>query len=278
MAEITAATVKALREQTGLPMMDCKKALTECQGDPEAAVQWLRERGLKLVGERAGRETTFGAFGLFTSRSPGVGAIVELKCESAPVAQNEEFRQLASDLARQLATGPGAANGEELLDQLSPGKKGTTLRAQKDELFNRMREVFNVGRIARFDGACGGYAHAGARVIGALVEVEGGTEQAARDVAMHIAALRPVVVDVSDLDPAAVEKERQILRAAALAEGKPENIVDKMVEGRLRKEFYTTQVLSEQPYVKEETLTVGKYAQQHNMKLKRFVCWELGKE
>jgi elongation factor Ts len=278
MAEITSTAVKALREKTGLPMMDCKKALTECQGDEEAAVQWLRERGLKTLGERAGRETAFGTFGLYISHSPAVGAIVELKCESAPVAQNEEFRQLAADLAKQLATGPGAADGEALLDQSSPSKKGTTLRTQKDELFNRMREVFNVGRMARFDGTCGGYVHPGARVFGVLIEVEGGNEAAARDIAMHIAALRPSVVNVSDLDPAAVEKERQILRAAALAEGKPENIVDKMVEGRLRKEFYATQVLSEQPFVKEESLTAGKYAQQHGMKLERFVCWELGKE
>lgn len=276
MAEITAATVKALREQTGLPMMDCKKALTECQGDVDAAVQWLRERGLKIAGERAGRETAFGTFGLYTS--PSVGAIVELKCESAPVAQNEEFRQLASDLAKQLATGPGAADGESLLDQPSPSKSGMTLRAQRDDLFNRIREVFNVGRVQRFDGPSAGYVHAGARVLGVLLEVEGGQDNVARDIAMHIAALRPVVVRVDELDPAVVEKERQILRAAALAEGKPENIVDKMVEGRLRKEFFATQALSEQPYVKEESVTVGKYAQQHGMTLKRFVCWELGKE
>jgi elongation factor Ts len=278
MAEITAAAVKALRERTGLPMMDCKKALTECQGDEEAAVQWLRERGLKIAGERAGRETAFGSFGLYTSRQPGVGAIVELKCESAPVAQNEEFRQLAADLAKQAATGPLVATADELLDLPSPSKKGMTLRQQKDDLFNRIREVFNVGRFERFDGPCGGYVHAGARVLGVLVEVEGGTDEVARDVAMHIAALRPKVVTVDELDPKDVETERQILRAAALSEGKPENIVDKMVEGRLRKEFYATQVLSEQPFVKDENLTVGKFAQQHGMKLKRFVYWELGKE
>ncbi|MBW3600571.1 MAG: translation elongation factor Ts [Planctomycetes bacterium] len=275
MAEITAAAVKALRERTGLPMMDCKKALAESQGDEEAAVQWLRERGLKLISERAGRETAFGTFGLFTSRE--AGAIVELKCESAPVAANEDFKQLAADLARQLATGPGAATADELLSQPSPSK-GTTLQEQKDHLFNRIREVFNVGRLQKFDGACAGYVHPGARVLGVLLEVEGGPEDAARDVAMHIAALRPVVVKVEELDKAAVEKERQILRSAALAEGKPENIVDKMVEGRLRKEFYVTQVLEEQPFVKEETVTVGQFAEKNKMKLKRFVCWELGKE
>jgi elongation factor Ts len=278
MAEITAATVKALRERTGLPMMDCKKALHETGGDAEAAVQWLRERGQKIMGERAGRETAFGTFGLYTSREPGVGAIVELKCESAPVAANEEFKQLAADLAKQLATGPAVASGEELLGQPSPSKKGMTLREQKDDLFNRIREVFNVGRIQRFGGPCGGYVHAGTRVIGVLIEVEGGTDQGARDVAMHIAALRPRVVNVEDLDPKDIESERQILRAAALSEGKPENIVDKMVEGRLRKEYFAAQVLTEQPYVKDETQTVGKFAQQQKMKLKQFVCWELGKE
>ncbi len=276
MAEITAATVRALRERTGLPMMDCKKALTECQGDEEAAIKWLRERGLKLISERSGRETSFGTFGLHLGGN--VGAIVELKCESAPVAANDEFKQLAADLAKQLATGPGAATGEELLSQPSPSKPGMTLQEQKDDLFNRIREVFNVGRLQRFDGMCGGYVHPGARVFGVLLEVEGGNQEAAKGIAMHIAALRPAVVSVEDLDPTAVEKERQILRSAALAEGKPENIVDKMVEGRLRKEFYVAQVLSEQPYVKDETVTVGQYAKNNKMALKRFVCWELGKE
>jgi elongation factor Ts len=276
MAEITAAAVKKLRERTGLPLMDCKKALTETGGDEERAIRWLREHGAQVMAKRSGRETAFGRFGFFAQMDPGVGALVELQCESAPVAQNEEFVQLASDLAKQLAIGPGAASADQLLDQPSPSKPGRTLREQRDELFNRIREVFNVGRIQRLDGPCGGYSHNAATVAGVLVEVEGGDADAAKDVCMHVAASRPSALDRQDLDPAEVEQERAILREAALKEGKPEKIVDKMVEGRLRS-FYAEKVLLEQPFVKEPKLTVGQFAQQRGMKIKRFVRWELGK-
>ncbi len=276
MAEITAAAVKALRERTGLPMMDCKQALTESGGDADKAVDWLRKRGAQVASKRAGRETTFGRFGIYTSIDPGVGAMVELKCESAPVTQNDEFIQLANDLAQQLALGSAISNGEELLDQPSPSKSGSTLREQRDDLFNRIREVFNVGRLVRIDGACGGYSHNAATVAGVLVEIEGGDEATAKDVCMHIAAMRPAALNKEELDPAEVEKERQILRAAALEEGKPENIVDKMVEGRLRN-FYAEKVLLEQPFVKEQKMTVGQYAKDNGMKIKQFVHWELGK-
>jgi elongation factor Ts len=276
MAEISAAVVKALRERTGLPMMDCKKALHECQGDAEAAIRWLRERGAQLIVKRGDRETTFGRFGVYASFSPGVGAIVELKCESAPVTQNEEFIQLANDLARQLATGPGAETADQLLDQPSPSKAGMTLREQKDDLFNRVREVFNVRRMKRIGGACGAYCHNAATVSGVLLHVEGGTPEAAKDVCMHIAAMRPAALRREELDPAEVEKERAILREAAFKEGKPANIVEKMIEGRLRN-FFAEKVLTEQPFVKGDKETVGQFAKKHGMQVKEFVHWELGK-
>jgi elongation factor Ts len=278
MAAITAAQVKDLRERTGLPMMDCKKALSECDGDPERAVQWLRERGAQVLSKRSDRETSFGRFGIFASFDPSVGAMVELKCESAPVTQNEEFIQLANDLAKQLATGPGASTAEELLAQPSPSMPGVTLGEQKDELFNRIREVFNVGRFERLDGACGGYTHNAATVAGVLLQVEGGTSELAKDVCMHIAAMRPTALTTDELDPEEVQRERAILREAALQEGKPESIVDKMVDGRLRN-YYAERVLLEQPYVKGEGKdTVGKFAESHGMKIKRFVHWEFAKQ
>jgi elongation factor Ts len=278
MAGITAAQVKALRERTGLPMGDCKTALTECNGDDEAAIEWLRKRGAQVLSKRGDRETAFGRFGIYVRLSPGVGAMVELKCESAPVTQNEEFIQLANDLARQLAEGPGASTADELLDQASPSKPGSTLREQKDELFNRIREVFNVGRLVRIDGPCGGYSHNAATVAGVLLEIEGGSAEAAKDICMHIAAMRPASLDVADLDPAEIDRERVILREAALKEGKPENIVDKMVEGRLRN-FYAERVLLEQPYVKGDGKeTVRKYAAGQGMKVRRFVHWEFGRK
>jgi elongation factor Ts len=275
MAEITAAAVKELREKCGLPMMDCKKALGESDGDVDAAIQWLRERGAQILAKRADRETTYGRFGIYTSIAGGQGAMVELMCESASVTQNEEFIQLANDMAQQLATGPGAADGDELLEQPSPSKDGLTLVEQRNELFNRIREVFNIGRIIRIDGSCGGYSHNATTVSGVLLEVEGGNDDAARDVCMHIAAMRPAALAISEIPEDEVQKERSILREAALAEGKPENIVDKMVDGRIRN-YFAERVLSEQQYVKGDKETVSEFAAEHGMTLKKFVLWELG--
>ncbi len=275
MVAISAAQVKALREQTGLPMMDCKQALTECQGDSEAAVRWLRERGAQVLSKRADRETSFGRFGIYASIDPPAGAMVELKCESSPVAQNPDVIQLANDMAQQLATGPGAQTADELLDQPSPSKSGMTLREQKDDLFNRIREVFNVGRLVRIDGACGGYSHNASTIAGVLLEIAGGAPELAKDVCMHIAAMRPLALSRDELDPAEVQRERDILREAAIKEGKPESIVDKMVEGRLRN-FFAEKVLLEQQFVKGDKETVGALAQQHGMTIKRFVHWEIG--
>jgi elongation factor Ts len=216
--------------------------------------------------------------GIYASLSPPLGAMVELKCESAPVAGSEEFIQLANDLAQQLATGPGAANADELLDQPSPSHPKLTLREQKDDMFNRIREVFNVGRMVRIDGACGGYSHNAGTISGVLLQVDGDAdEQAPKDICMHIAAMRPQALKTDDLDPEVVAKEREILRAAALEEGKPENIVDKMVEGRIRN-FYAQSVLSEQAFVKDDKRTVAKFAKDSGFDLVQFVHWELGSE
>lgn len=275
MAQITAAAVKQLREKTGLPLMDCKRALTECDGDEEGAIRWLRERGAKVMSKRSGRETAFGRFGIFAGIDQPAGAVVELKCESDPVAKNEEFIQLANDLARQLALGPAVETADELLAQPSPSKEGMTLGEQKDELMNRIREVFNVGRMARLEGSTGGYSHNSGTIAGVLVAVNGGTDEAAKDVCMHIAAMRPAALTVEELPQDEVDKERAILREAALKEGKPEKIVEKIVEGGLRK-FYAERVLLEQPFVKESKISVGKYAKQNNMEITKFVHWELG--
>ena len=276
MAEITATLVRELRDETGLPMMDCKQALTEAGGDKEAAKELLRKKGLKIQEGRGGRETAFGRFGIYAGLDKKSGAVVEFKCESAPVAGSDEFIQLANDLAQQLATRPGVSTADELLDQPSPSQPGKTLRQVKDDMFNRIREVFNVGRMQRFDGTCGGYSHNSGTVSGVLVQVEGGIDQAAKDVSMHIAAMRPLALSKDEIDPAAVDKERKILRDQAIAEGKPANIVDKIVEGKL-KNFFAEKALLEQPFVKDNAISVGKYAEQNGMQVKRFVHWELGK-
>ncbi|MFG0263253.1 MAG: translation elongation factor Ts, partial [Novipirellula sp. JB048] len=219
MAEITAAAVKAFRERTGLPMMDCKKALAEAGGDEDKAIELLRKKGQTLADSRSDRETAFGRFGLYIGTDKKVGAMVELLCESAPVTTNEQFVQLANDLAEQLATGPGAATADELLAQNSPSQAGITLATQKDDLFNRIREVFKVGRMVRVEATCGGYMHHAGTTAGVLIEIEGGNDEAAKDVSMHVAAMRPESLSKESLDPATVASEREVLLEAAIAEG-----------------------------------------------------------
>jgi len=275
MPAITAEMVKRLRDETQLPMMDCKKALNETGGDMEAAKQKLREEGKKFMGKRQDRTTEEGRIGVYASVDKGVGAIIELQCESAPVANNEEFVQLANDLAQQLATGPGAKTPEELWSQPSPSHQGMTLNEQKDELENRIREVFRLSRIERFDAPTGAFVHMAK--IGVLLEVEGGNDQLAKDVAMHVAAMNPKAATKDALDPALAAQEREIQKERARQEGKPENIIEKMIEGRMRN-FYAENVLEEQPFVRDESQTVGKLAQAGGMKLKRFIRWQLGEQ
>ena len=274
MAEVTAAAVKELREKTGLPMMDCKQALSATSGDMDAAVTYLREKGEKIKETRLGRETEAGRIAVFADVPSGKGAMLEFKCESAPVAGSAETKQFANDLVKALATS-SATTAEELLQQPAPSKSGQTLGEQMSDMFNRIREVFAIGRIAKFDAPSGGYAHHDGS-MGALVEVEGGTNEVAKDVAMHIVGKRPLVVTKEELDPATVATERDLQADMARKEGKPENIIAKMVEGRMRN-FYAERVLLEQPFVKEESKTIGKLCEEAGMKVKRFVHWQLGK-
>ena len=278
MAEITAAAVMALREKTGLPMMECKKALKECGGNTDEAVEWLRKQGIKTQSMRADRETSCGRLAVYTDPAKGVAAIIELKCESPPVAGSPDFKAFCEDIAKTLALGPGAATPEQLLAQKSQAHPDKTLGEIKDELFNRMREVFELSRIKRIDAPCGGYAHHDGSKA-ALVEIIGdkATEAAevAKDIAMHVVAMAPKAIRKEDLDPAAVEKEREILSEAARKEGKPENIIAKMIEGRLRN-FFAQCVLLEQPFVKDDKQTVGKLAKGAGIDVKTVENWKLG--
>jgi elongation factor Ts len=274
MAEITAAMVMKLRDETGLPMMECKKALQESGGDIELAKQRVRELGKKIMAMRQDRSTDDGRLAVYATIQPPVGAMIELQVESAPVAKHEDVVALANDLAKQLATGPGAKTPEELWKQPAPSRKGTTLQQWKDELEGKMREVFRLTRIHRVNTPAGGYVHHDAK-SGVLLEVEGGNDDLAKSVAMHVAAMKPKSTTTAELDPELVQKERAILTEQARKEGKPENIIEKMIEGRMRN-FYAEHVLSEQPFVKDDKQTVGKVAESGGMKLKKFVRWQLG--
>ena len=279
MAQITAAAVMALREKTGLPMMECKKALAECGGNTDEAVEWLRKQGIKTQAMRADRETSTGRLAVFTDLDKGVGAMIELKCESAPVANSPDFKDFCNDVAKTLALGPGANTPEELLQQKSIDQPDKTLGDLKDDLFNRMREVFELSRVLRIDAPCGGYAHHDGSKA-ALVEVSGNVSGAdavetAKGVAMHIVALAPQAVSKEELDPAVVEKEREILTEAARKEGKPDNIIAKMIEGRLRN-FFSQCVLLEQPFVKDDKQSVGKFAKSVGLDVKGMSNWKIG--
>jgi elongation factor Ts len=279
MAEITAAAVMALREKTGLPMMECKKALQECGGNTDQAVEWLRKQGVKTQSMRADRETSCGRLAVYADAAKGVGTIIEFKCESPPVAGSPDFKDLANDIAKTLALGPGAKSPEELMAQKSLAHPDKTLGELKDDLFNRMREVFELARIKRIDAACGGYAHHDGSKA-ALVEIAGNVGAAnagevAKDIAMHVVALAPQAVRKEDLDPAVVDKEREILSEAARKEGKPENIIAKMIEGRLRN-FFSQCVLLEQPFVKDDKQTVGQLAKAAGLEVKSVENWKLG--
>ena len=274
MAEITAAMVMKLRDETGLPMMDCKKALQESSGDFEKAKQTLREKGIKLMAIRSDRPTEEGRIAVYTSLNPGVGALVELQVESAPVAKHEEIGALANDLAKQLATGPGAKTPDELWAQPAPSKKGQTLRDWKDEIEGKMREVLRLSRVLRVDAPSGGYVHHDAK-SGVLLQVEGGNDELAKSIAMHVAAMKPKATTKEELDKALVDKERAILTEQARNEGKPDNIIEKMIEGRMRN-FYAEHVLAEQPFVKDDKQTVAKVAAAGGMKLVKFIRWQLG--
>jgi elongation factor Ts len=279
MAEITAAAVMALREKTGLPMMECKKALQECGGDTAQAVDWLRKQGIKTQSMRADRETSCGRLAVYTDTAKGVGTIIEFKCESPPVAGSPDFKDFCNDIAKTLALGPGAATPADLLSQKSQAHPGKTLAELKDDLFNRMREVFELSRIKRIDAPCGGYAHHDGSKA-SLVEIAGNTSAAnaaevAKDIAMHVVALAPQAIRKEDLDPAVVNKEREILSEAARKEGKPENIIAKMIEGRLRN-FFSQCVLLEQPFVKDDKQTVGQLAKAAGLEVKSVENWKLG--
>ena len=278
MAEISATAVKSLREQTGLPLMECKRALTETAGDVAAAIEYLRKAGkAKMVGRAADRDDLLRAAGrLRQHRAPGrLDRRVPLRVGPGG-RRNEEFVKLAHNLAEQLALGAGAATPEALLDEPSPGLPGSTLRQQFDDLNNRIREVFRLARIQRLDGPCGGYVHHdGANAV--LLQIEGGNPEVAKDICMHIAASRPTWWPRRISIRRLVAKEREILSEQARREGKPEKIIEKMVEGRLR-DFYARHCLLEQPFVKDSDQTVGQVAKAAGMKIVRFVHWMLGKE
>jgi len=264
MAEITASLVKDLREKTGAGMMDCKKALTETAGDLEAAVDWLRKKGLAAAARKAGRIAAEGLVAVATAGT--AGAVIELNAETDFVARNDKFQAAANTLAGLALAGSGDV--EELKKAPWPGA-GHDASAEITTLIATIGENMNLRRSARLEvsqGVVASYIHTALAPtlgkIGVLVALESAGDREellklGRQLAMQVAAARPEAVSTADLDPAKVERERAILADKARASGKPENIIPKMVEGGLRK-YYEEVVLLEQNYVIDGESKVSK--------------------
>lgn len=276
MAEITAALVKAFRDKTGLPMMDCKKALAEADGDAEKALTILREKGkLKMIEKGAERTTEEGV--LATAANENGVAMIELLCESAPVAGNPEFLQLAQDIAN-VYLEKGGQTAEEVMGNASPSKEGMTLQEQMEELYNRIREVFRLNRFTRLEGTGAAYVHHNKKV-GVIIATEGKNEEAAKDVCMHAAAMHPEYLNRDQIPAEVIAKEREIQLAAMANDpknaGKPESILNKIIDGKINA-FFKANCLVDQEFVKDSSLSVGAYAKNNGIDVTQYVNWTLG--
>ena len=267
---ISAAEVKALRERTGAGMMECKKALVETDGDIEAAIEAMRKAGLAKADKKAGRTAAEGRIALAVEGN--AAALVEVNCETDFVAGGDDFAAFADGVAQvALKSGP---EDVEVLSALEL-EGGATIDTRRRELIAKIGENINVRRFERMssEGVLGRYVH-GVR-IGVLVDLEGGDEELAKDIAMHIAASNPVCVGPEDVPAEVLEKEREIHRAQAEQSGKPAEIVEKMIEGRLRK--YVNEIaLTGQPFVKNPDQSVGALLKEHSARVVRFVRFEVG--
>ncbi len=255
MAEITAGLVKELREKTGAGMMDCKRALGETGGDIEGAVDWLRKKGLAAAAKKAGRVAAEGLIGVAVA--DGEGAMVEVNAETDFVARNDVFQEFARVVTGLALGGDGTLDGLKAMPYPQTGRTVAEELVQKVATIGENIALRRVARLAVAPGVVASYIHnaaaPGLGKIGVLVGLQSTADPArlealGRQLAMHIAAARPESVDVDSLDPALIERERSILTEQARASGKPDSIIEKMVEGRLRK-FYEEAVLLEQVWV-----------------------------
>ena len=274
MGEITAAAVKALRERTALPMMECKKALVGADGDTEKAMEILKAQFKKIQDKRAHNATEEGRIFLQRSDDGSQAAMVEIQCESAPVATGESLSEFGNALVSQLLNGPGADSPEALMSQAPDD--GTSLQTQYEELVNKIREKIVVNRITRVAGPVDGYVHHDGKT-GVLFRAKGETaSDILRDVAMHIAALQPSGRVTEEVDNALVQKERDRLSDEARATGKPDNIIDKIVDGRMKNFFVEQGVLLAQPFAKDDSKTVEQALVECSLEAVGFHRWQVG--
>lgn len=270
---ITASMVKDLRTQTGAGMMDCKKALVEAEGDIAKAVDILREKGLSQAAKKASRVAAEGAVGSAVSEDGKTGTILEVNCETDFVGTNEDFRNLAASIADQiLAVNP--ADVEALLDSEIDGKK---VRDLVTEAVAKIGENISVRRFVRYESAEGkvySYIHGGGK-IGVLVEMIGADDELGKDIAMQVAAANPSYLARTQVSRAEIDHEKEVLAVEARNEGKPENIIEKMVIGRINK-YYKEVCLVDQEFIKDGDLTISKLLKSKNASVVRFARYQLG--
>lgn len=273
MAAITASMVKELRESTGAGMMDCKKALTEAGGDMAKAVDILREKGLSQAAKKAGRIAAEGAVVSRVSDDGKVGVIVEVNCETDFVGHNEGFQTLARAIAAQTAEA-APADMDALLASSIDGK---TVKDLVTEAVAKIGENISVRRFVRFETAEGqvySYIHGGGK-IGVLVEMKGGDAELGKDVAMQVAAANPSYLDRTLVPAEELEHEKAVLSEQARNEGKPEQIIEKMVIGRINK-YYKEVCLLDQDFIKDGDITVSKLLKSKGAEVVRFARFQLG--
>jgi elongation factor Ts len=277
MAEITAQAVKELRDLTNLPMMEVKRALTEANGDQARAIELLKESNKKVSIKRAENATSEGLIKTAVSADGALAGMVELQCESAPVAKADDFIFLADQCLKQLLNGPGASTAEELLAQPTPDRPGTTLATLLEEVVGKIREKMVLARVLRVPGPAGAYTHHDGKT-GVLFCASGENKAAPvlRDVAMHVAALKPVVTHPEELSAAEVSAERTRLTSEAAASGKPANIIEKMVDGRMKTYYAEQGVLGFQLFAKDDSKTVNQALAEGGLKPVSFTRWILG--
>jgi elongation factor Ts len=266
---ITADTVKQLRERTGAGMMECKKALVETQGNLDAAAELMRKSGLAKADKKAARIAAEGTVAV--ERGSGAAVMVEVNCETDFVARGDDFLEFARTVASTALEGQAA----DVAALLAQSHGGATLDERRRALIAKIGENISLRRVVRVaaPGALGTYIHGGR--IGALVALQGGDEALARDLAMHVAALNPAYIDVGDVPAEVLEKERSILTEQTKGEKKPPEIIAKMVEGRLRK-YLAELTLLGQPFVRDPDTTVDKLLKKSGAKVLRFVRYEVG--
>ncbi|KNX37570.1 translation elongation factor Ts [Luteipulveratus halotolerans] len=274
MANYTAADIKALREQTGAGMLDVKKALDEADGDSAKATEILRVKGLKGVTKREGRSASNGL--VAGKVEDGVGTLVEVNCETDFVAKGEKFVELAGRVLDQ-AVAVKAADNEALLASDLDGK---TVQTVLDEANATIGEKIELKRVARLEGdTVVSYMHKTSpdlpAQIGVLVALKGGDESVARDIAMHVAAFSPTVLSRDEIDAETVENERRVAEATAKEEGKPEQALPKIIEGRVNS-YFKDNVLLEQPFAKDTKKTIAKVAEEAGAEVVGFVRFKVG--